>query len=122
MDSDIESHVKSCELCQINRSISAEAKLHPWEWPQRPRVRLHVDYAGLFMGKIFLVFIVEHSKWIEAVSTDAHSKWIEAFDTAIRRQQLRLICCVGHLRLMEYLNSWFQTVEVALRVQNFKNS
>ena len=39
---------------------------HPWEWPQRPWARLHIDYAGPFMGKMFLVTVDTHSKWLEA--------------------------------------------------------
>ena len=39
--------------------------LHPWEWPNRPWTRIHVEYAGPFMGKMFLVLIDSHSKWME---------------------------------------------------------
>ena len=41
----------------------AHVPLHPWEWPRRPWTRLHVDYAGPFMGNMFLVLIDAHSKW-----------------------------------------------------------
>ena len=39
--------------------------LQPWEWPGRPWSRLHVDYAGPFMGKMFLLIIDAHSKWMD---------------------------------------------------------
>ena len=41
------------------------APLQPWEWPQRPWVRVHADYAGPFMNKYFLLLVDAHSKWIE---------------------------------------------------------
>lgn len=41
------------------------APLHPWEWPEKPWTRLHVDYAGPFLGKMSLVLIDSHSKWMD---------------------------------------------------------
>lgn len=46
-----------------------EAPLYPWSWPTRPWARLHLDYAGPVEGKMVLVMIDAHSKWIEAVHT-----------------------------------------------------
>ena len=62
MNSDLEEKVKSCMSCQQNQKTPEVAPLHPWEWPQRPWSRLHIDYAGPFLGKMFLV------------TTDAFSK------------------------------------------------
>ena len=44
----------------------ARAPMHPWEWPDRPWARLHIDYAGPVNGKMILVIVDSHSKWIEA--------------------------------------------------------
>ena len=55
MDAELESKVKSCYQCQFHQHAPAVAPLHPWEWPQRPWSRVHVDYAGPFLGKMFLV-------------------------------------------------------------------
>ena len=65
MDAELESKVKSCYQCQIHQHAPAVAPLHPWEWPQRPWSRVHVDYAGPFLGKMFLILIDAHSKWME---------------------------------------------------------
>ena len=65
MDADIEAAVKLCEPCQQSRPLPAAAPLHPWQWPTRPWSRLHIDYAGPLDGKMFLVVIDAHSKWIE---------------------------------------------------------
>ena len=51
----------------------AAAPLHPCKWPSRPWSRLHLDFAGPFQGKTFLVLIDAHSKWIEASVTASTS-------------------------------------------------
>ena len=52
--------------CQENRNSPPEAPLHPREWPHKPWIRLNLDYAGPFLGKMFLIVMDAHSKWIEA--------------------------------------------------------
>ena len=56
LDKDIESLGRSCESCQAIKSNPAVAPLHPWVWPDAPWSRIHVDYAGPFLGKMFLVY------------------------------------------------------------------
>lgn len=65
MDSALESKVRNCHHCQVNRKNPPEAPLHPWEWPSQPWERIHIDYAGPFMGKMFLVMVDAYSKWLE---------------------------------------------------------
>ena len=65
IDSDLEAKVRNCSTCQKYRSEPPQAVLHPWEWPKQPWVRLHADYAGPFLGKMYLILIDAHSKWIE---------------------------------------------------------
>lgn len=64
-DADLESFVQNCSECQTVRNKPAEAPLHPWEWPDKPWSRLHIDYAGPMMGKMFLIVVDAHSKWLE---------------------------------------------------------
>ena len=71
MDSDLEEKVKSCMSCQQNQKTPEVAPLHPWEWPQRPWSRLHIDYAGPFLGKMFLVTIDAYSKWLDVQVVNA---------------------------------------------------
>ena len=52
MDEDLETKVKNCRQCN-------------WEWPAQPWSRLHIDYAGPYQGKMLLVVIDAHSKWME---------------------------------------------------------
>ena len=65
MDLQLEKRVKTCEQCQMSRHLPAKVPLHPWEWPERPWSRIHVDYAGPFLGKWFLVIVDAHSKWMD---------------------------------------------------------
>ena len=65
MDQEIESMVKQCSDCQQSRLSPPTAPLHPWCWPTRPWTWLHVDFAGPMEGKMFLIVIDAHSKWIE---------------------------------------------------------
>ena len=63
---DIEKSVRTCAACQEVQSSPPPAPLHPWKWPSRPWARLHLDFAGPFENRMFLVLIDAHSKWIEA--------------------------------------------------------
>ena len=42
-----------------------KAPRHPWEYPSRPWVRVHIDHIGPFLGKLYLLLIDTHSKWME---------------------------------------------------------
>ena len=61
MDSDIEDTVKHCQVCQESRLSPPVAPLHPWEWPENPWSRLHLDFAGPFLGHNFLVLVDAYS-------------------------------------------------------------
>ena len=65
MDQQLETRVKSCEPSQLSRYSPSKVPLHPWEWPDRPWSRIHIDFAGPFMGKMFLIVVDAHSKWME---------------------------------------------------------
>ena len=68
---DIKITVRQCPECQSNRAMPPQAPLQPWSWPTRPWSRLHLDYAGpvAIGGKMYLILIDAHSKWIEAFCT-----------------------------------------------------
>ena len=57
--------VKSCEACQVNQKAPPNVPLHPWSWPSKPWSRVHIDYAGPFMGKMFLLVIDAYTKWLD---------------------------------------------------------
>ena len=66
MDADLQQKVRQGSPYQENQKSPPEAPLHPWEWLHKPWVHLHLDYAGLFLGKMFLIVIDAHSNWVEA--------------------------------------------------------
>ena len=66
MDSVIETLLKSCTICQESRLSPPSAPLHPWQWPNQPWSRLHLDFAGPYMGQMFLIIVDAHSKWLDA--------------------------------------------------------
>ena len=67
LDYIIESMVKSCSRCQAVQSVPATAPLHPWAWPSHPWQSVHIDFAGPFRNKNFLIGVDAHSKWPEVI-------------------------------------------------------
>jgi len=65
MDEDIEELVKHCSYCQKANPSLPKAPLHSWEWPSQPWSRLHLDFAGPFMGHMYLLIVDAHSKWVD---------------------------------------------------------
>ena len=66
IDEDLEAKVKNCRQCQETQKHPPAVPLQNWEWPAQPWSRLHIDYAGPYQGKMILVVVDAHSKWIEA--------------------------------------------------------
>ena len=67
LDADLEAVCKSCKACQEACNSPVAAPLHPWVWPTKPWVRVHIDFAGPFLDKMFLVVMDAYSKWPEVV-------------------------------------------------------
>lgn len=65
IDKDIEELIRNCAACQVTRADPAKVPLHCWETPKGPFDRVHVDFAGPFMGTYFIVFVDAYSKWPE---------------------------------------------------------
>ena len=65
LDKDIATIVQQCNDCQTSRNKPQPAPLHPWDWPKMPWQRIHIDFARPFMGKMFLIVVDSHLKWIE---------------------------------------------------------
>lgn len=79
MDKEIEQAAKGCTGCQFTQNNPQTAPLHAWEWPARPWQRIHVDFAGPFLGTMFLVVVDSHSKWPEVIpmTTTSAARTIE---------------------------------------------
>ena len=58
--------MKDCSTCQVYSKQPPVAPLHPWAWPGRTWHRIHIDYAGPFEGRMLLIIVDAHSKYIDA--------------------------------------------------------
>ncbi|XP_015523816.2 uncharacterized protein K02A2.6-like [Neodiprion lecontei] len=67
IDKEIESTVKSCEICAEESRAPEKVPLTPWSWPGTPWTRIHSDFLGPFFGKRFMIMIDAHSKWPEVI-------------------------------------------------------
>ena len=90
LDKEIETLGKSCQSCQSNQANPTVAPLHPWVWPDAPWERIHVDFAGPFLGHMFFVVIDAHSKWPEVImmTSTTSEKTIEALRSMFARHGL----------------------------------
>ena len=79
IDKQIEVVVCFCAACQKVRNNPPVAPLHSWLWPDKPWRRIHVDFAGPFLKRMFLLVTDAYSKWpkiIEMANTNS-TKTIE---------------------------------------------
>lgn len=63
MQRDIENYVASCEECAKNAKMPVKTTLKAWPPALGPMDRVHIDFAGPFMGENFLVFVDAYSNW-----------------------------------------------------------
>lgn len=65
IDGDIEHLAKSCSECAKYAHAPPKFRDHHWEYPSGPWERIHIDYAGPFMGKMLFIVCDAYSKWLE---------------------------------------------------------
>ena len=78
LDKQLEECARNCHECQSVKNSPAVAPLHPWLWPTKPWKRVHIDFAGPFQNRMYLIVIDAHSKWPEVIemSTTTSQKTI----------------------------------------------
>jgi hypothetical protein len=83
IDREIEALVRGCESCSQSRDCPQMAPLHPWEYPRNPWQRLHVDFAGPFCAKMWLIVVDARTKWPEVIpmETITTTKTVQALRT-----------------------------------------
>ena len=59
IDGEIEAKVHGCSVCQVNQKAPAAVPMHNREWPWS---RIQNNYAGPFLGKVFLIVVDADSK------------------------------------------------------------
>ncbi|KAF2879124.1 hypothetical protein ILUMI_27046 [Ignelater luminosus] len=65
IDLDIENFCRNCVHCNKLQNNPVKAPLHPWEPAQKPFDRVHVDFAGPFMGTYYFTLIDAFTRWPE---------------------------------------------------------
>lgn len=65
LDNDIEQLVKSCQACLSVKAAPPPMPLQPWSWPTKPWERVHIDYNGPFLNKMYFLVVDAHLKWLE---------------------------------------------------------
>ena len=60
-----------------------KAPVHPWEWLAQPWSRLHLDFAGPFLGHMYLILVDAYSKWltVEVMNSITAEKTIQKLRT-----------------------------------------
>jgi len=66
LDQDIADIIAQCEECKQQKP-NPSPQPNAWVWPTSPWQRVHADFAGPFEGKMFLLVIDAHSKWLEVL-------------------------------------------------------
>lgn len=65
LDAEIEQISRNCLQCQLTRPNPKKVTTHVWEAAKRPFERVHVDFAGPFMGNYYFILIDAYTKWPE---------------------------------------------------------
>ena len=47
----------------VESACTNKGTLHPWQYTANPWSRLHVNFAGPFLGHMFLVIVNSHGGW-----------------------------------------------------------
>ncbi|KXJ80988.1 hypothetical protein RP20_CCG022284 [Aedes albopictus] len=71
IDVDIEDYVRRCPRCAAVAKSPGKTTLSSWPIPMQPWSRIHMDYAGPFKGKYFLVIVDALTKWPEIYCTNS---------------------------------------------------
>ena len=90
LDKELEELVQNCHVCQTNQRKPTSAPLHPWSWPTGAWQRIHIDFAGPFLGHMFFLVIDAYSKWLEILlmPTTTSNKTIETLKSLFARYSL----------------------------------
>lgn len=84
LDIDIEGLTKKCSGCMAVKNNPPEAPIHPWEYPCKPWSRVHIDFAGPFLGHMYLVMVDAYSKWpiVSVMKSTTATKTVEVIRSA----------------------------------------
>lgn len=80
LDKEIDNIVHACSVCQQNSSMPRAEEPVPWPDTCERWSRIHVDFAGPLEGRMLLIVVDSHTKWIEVVpmKTTSANNTVEA--------------------------------------------
>ena len=67
LDQDIDTVVKTCNSCCKFGKSMPKILDHPWIRSTKPWQRIHIDFAGEFLGEYWLLVVDSYSKWPEVI-------------------------------------------------------
>ncbi|KAG5878029.1 hypothetical protein JTB14_014208 [Gonioctena quinquepunctata] len=67
INSDIAQEIEKCFTCQQSRQNDRNSPLHPWGISPEPWSRLHLDFAGPFESKMWMILIDSYTHWLEVI-------------------------------------------------------
>ena len=73
INQDIENCTRQCQHYQQFKNNPTKAPNHPWEKPQKPSERVHIDFAGPFKGHMWLILVDALTKWEEVIQISTTS-------------------------------------------------
>lgn len=65
IDKQLEEKSKYCKFCAETKDNPIRMELTPWPWPSQPWQRIHADFAGPYLGHMYLLVLDAYSKWPE---------------------------------------------------------
>ncbi|BHF62166.1 hypothetical protein SprV_0100514700 [Sparganum proliferum] len=65
IDGDVDDLVRRFSRCQQTAKMPPRQPPVPWEPPERPWSRVHIDFAGPLNGASYLILVDAYSKWSE---------------------------------------------------------
>ena len=66
LDDDIEAIVRECAGCQSTRK-QYNSSYESWPEAKCNWQRINIDFAGPFIGQMFMIMVDAHSKWLEVI-------------------------------------------------------
>ncbi|XP_063690787.1 uncharacterized protein K02A2.6-like [Bolinopsis microptera] len=96
LDTQIEDTARTCETCAKYGKNMTKVVDHPWAKTSAPFQRVHADFAGPFLGSMWLLLVDSYSKWPEVVQMNTNttsSATIRAFRSIFSRTGIP-ICLV----------------------------
>ncbi|MCP4261893.1 MAG: transposase family protein, partial [Planctomycetes bacterium] len=72
-DTQIEDTARTCETCGKYGKNLPKLVDHPWAKATAPFQRVHVDFAGPFLGSMWLLLVDAYSKWPEIIQMNANT-------------------------------------------------